>query len=245
MDDVRCDHDGSPSPRRLMGDFLGLMQRQRQVLHRVFGAEEVHPAQAHCLRVLADCGEISQSRLAELMLLTRPTVTRMLQRMERDGYVRRRTDPDDQRLTRVGLTDEGQRLHLRLDAMMSEYVLATLGRLPESDRRELGRLLHTWRELADEALARWSGDVLPADADVLAVEVVPAHLLPGDPLPGDPLPGDPAPDVPTPEGPVPGAPSGGPASGGPADELPPPDLGPPPEALTDDLTSCTPRGSAP
>jgi len=234
VDDVRCDHDGSPSPRRLMGDFFELMQRQRQVLHRVFGAEEVHPAQAHCLRVLADRGEISQSRLAELMLLTRPTVTRMLQRMERDGYVRRRTDPDDQRLTRVGLTDEGHRLHLRLDAMMGDYVRATLGRLPESDRRELGRLLRTWRELADEALARWSGDVLPAD--VLAVELVPAHLLPDDLLPNDPLPDGPTPDGPTPDGP---------ASDGPADELPPPGSGPPPEAPTDDLTSCIPRGSAP
>ena len=38
------------------------------------------------------------------------TVTRMVIRMERSGFVERRTDPDDQRVSRVYLTERGRSL---------------------------------------------------------------------------------------------------------------------------------------
>jgi len=151
MDAVR---DDDVSPRALLRDFMGLMHQQRLVLQRAFAKEDVPPGQAHCMGVLSQVDEIGQSALAEIMTLTRPSITRLLQRMERSGLVWRRTDETDQRLTLVGLTAEGRRQSARLDAVLTEYMRATLGRFPEGDRRELGRLLRTWRELADESLAR-------------------------------------------------------------------------------------------
>jgi transcription initiation factor TFIIIB Brf1 subunit/transcription initiation factor TFIIB len=77
--------------------------------------------------------------------------------MERAGLVWRRTDSADQRLTRVGLTDEGRHLQQQLETVIDEYMNATLARLPDNDRRQLARLLRTWRALADQALARGAG----------------------------------------------------------------------------------------
>jgi MarR family transcriptional regulator, organic hydroperoxide resistance regulator len=145
--------DPDADPRALLREFTGLMHQQRLVLHRAFAREELHPGQAHCLRVLGQSDEIAQSALAELMVLSRPSVTRLLQRMERAGLIWRRTDLDDQRITRVGLTDAGRRRLARMSAVLDGYTGATLARLPENDRRQLSRLLRAWRELADDVLA--------------------------------------------------------------------------------------------
>src|SRR6266571_5311833 len=46
----------------------------------------------------------------EFMEIQSATVTRMVIRMERAGFVERRTDPDDQRVSRVYLTERGRSL---------------------------------------------------------------------------------------------------------------------------------------
>lgn len=134
-------------------EHMGIVHRQRLLLHRVFAKQQLHPAQAMCMRMLARCGEVSQRDLAESMMLTRPSITRILQRMERAGLVTRRTDAADQRQTLVALTPAGLDLQHRLDTAISEYVAATLDRMPAHDRQELARILPIWRDLADRALA--------------------------------------------------------------------------------------------
>ena len=134
-------------------EHMGIVHRQRQLLHRVFAKQHLYPAQALCMRMLAQCGEVTQSELADAMTLSRPSITRILQRMERAGLVIRRTDAADQRQTLVALTAAGLELQQRLDSAMAEYVAATLDRMPEQDRADLARILPIWRSLADEALA--------------------------------------------------------------------------------------------
>jgi MarR family transcriptional regulator, organic hydroperoxide resistance regulator len=141
-------------PRAVLHEFMRLMHLQRLLLFRAFAREEMPPGQAHCLRVLGQSGPITQSGLAEIMVLSRPTVTRLVQRMERTELIWRRTDPGDQRLTRVGLTEAGEQRVAGMDAALREYMNATLARLPEDDRQHLARTLRAWRDLADEALLR-------------------------------------------------------------------------------------------
>ena len=50
----------------------------------------------------------SQRELADVLHLARPTVTKMVQALERSGAVERRPAPGDQRLTRVYLTTSGR-----------------------------------------------------------------------------------------------------------------------------------------
>jgi len=49
------------------------------------------------------------SRLAEKTALDRPTITGLLDRLERDGWVERRLDPTDRRTFRVHLTSRAKR----------------------------------------------------------------------------------------------------------------------------------------
>jgi MarR family transcriptional regulator, organic hydroperoxide resistance regulator len=53
---------------------------------------------------------ITQSQLVERLMVEPPTVTKMLQRIEGEGLVERRPDPDDARVSRVFLTAKGRAL---------------------------------------------------------------------------------------------------------------------------------------
>jgi MarR family transcriptional regulator, organic hydroperoxide resistance regulator len=94
---------------------VGLLLVQLCRAHRnlVAGALEglhVHVGQEHVVYRLAVEQGITQAQLAEALCVDASTVTKMLQRLERDGVVERRADPDDARVQRVYLTPNGTRL---------------------------------------------------------------------------------------------------------------------------------------
>jgi DNA-binding MarR family transcriptional regulator len=130
-------------------EFLALGRLQSQLLHRAFAKQCLHPTQAICIAVLAHHGELAQSDLGEALVLSRPSVTRLLQRMERGGLVTRRPDAGDLRQTIVALTPAGRELQHRMHEATAEYAMNTLALLPETDRAELARILAAWRRLAE------------------------------------------------------------------------------------------------
>jgi MarR family transcriptional regulator, organic hydroperoxide resistance regulator len=140
--------------------FKRTMHLQRQLMWRLLaeeGAEGLHPGQAGCLLVLGDADSLSQRDLADRLHVARPTVTTMLQAMEKAGLVVRQTDADDQRLTRVNLTEDGRRLTERMKSVSGLYMQQAVGSMSGGDRQALTRLLDT---LGDN-LARALGAAAP------------------------------------------------------------------------------------
>ena len=133
--------------------FLNAMRLHRQLMIKTLTARGAHPGQAICLRLLAAHDGISQRDLAEMLHVARPTVTRMLQAIEKSGMVERRPDAADQRLTRVYLTAAGRDREREVSAIASDYVKQTIGTLPEADQRELARLLGELGASLSRALA--------------------------------------------------------------------------------------------
>ncbi|MEO3750566.1 MarR family transcriptional regulator [Streptomyces sp. B6B3] len=60
----------------------------------------------HALAALLEGGQMGAGRLAELMGMTTGAVTRLVDRLERAGYVRREPDPDDRRRVVLGVVHE-------------------------------------------------------------------------------------------------------------------------------------------
>jgi DNA-binding MarR family transcriptional regulator len=58
-------------------------------------------------------GKLRMSDLADSMLVAQSSVTRLIDRMERAGLVRREPNLLDRRVTMVAMTEEGQRLYAR------------------------------------------------------------------------------------------------------------------------------------
>jgi DNA-binding MarR family transcriptional regulator len=79
------------SRARVLLDKIGLYRGQPPMLEALFKQE----------------GR-SHSELAERLHVRPPTITKMIQRMERAGFVERRQDVEDERVSRVYLTQAGR-----------------------------------------------------------------------------------------------------------------------------------------
>jgi DNA-binding MarR family transcriptional regulator len=81
--------------------------------------------------------------LAETCLLQQPTMTKLLDRMARDGLVRRTPDRRDRRVVRVALTPQGEGLAMELVRAAKQHEIEVLARHPEAEATALKPLLRS------------------------------------------------------------------------------------------------------
>ncbi|HEY5432975.1 MAG TPA: MarR family transcriptional regulator [Coriobacteriia bacterium] len=137
----------------------------RQLLGRMMAEHGDHPGAAGVLRALAERDGITQRDLAEVLHLSRPTVTTMLQRLEQNGLIERWDDEADQRLTRIRLTERGRSQSEMVKGSFVAYIDDTIGSMAEPDRRELARLLNILADNTAAALARPEAPAPSGDND--------------------------------------------------------------------------------
>lgn len=106
------------------------------------------PTQHSALVTIERSGPVSIGDLAEAEQVSAPTATRVVDRLEAAGLVRRTRCPEDRRVVRVALTPAGRR---RLEASRSRRTLWLAHRLAElsaEDRRRLGEALDVLEALS-------------------------------------------------------------------------------------------------
>ncbi len=81
--------------------------------------------------------------LAEVCLLQQPTMTKLLDRMVRDGLVTRTQDARDRRVVRVALTPKGDALAGDLIAAACQHETDVLARFPELEAINLKAVLRS------------------------------------------------------------------------------------------------------
>ena len=101
----------------------------------------LHRAQGPALFFLRHHEGASQNQIARSLHLTAASVTNMLQRMERDGWVERRSDPGDQRISRVYPTDQAKALDEEAQACFRDLDQEIVGALGEEERIAFRELL--------------------------------------------------------------------------------------------------------
>jgi DNA-binding MarR family transcriptional regulator len=126
---------------QVLSSFRKATHLNRQLFMRLAQDAGGHPGRNFVLGMLAGHEGISQRDLAEKLHLARPTITIMLQKMEHEGLIERWNDPDDQRLTRIRLTEAGTAQNRGMGEAYARYITATIGALSEADRIEFTRLL--------------------------------------------------------------------------------------------------------
>ncbi|QRG70648.1 MarR family transcriptional regulator [Brevibacillus choshinensis] len=85
-----------------------VMKLHRHNLDLLIQKYDVHPGQPPLLLRLYRHGGLMQRELASSMNVKPATLTVMINRMEKSGLVIRKPDPNDQRVSRVYLTDKGK-----------------------------------------------------------------------------------------------------------------------------------------
>lgn len=101
----------------------------------------LYPGQEIMLSYLAERGDQRQSALVLALSIDPSTVTKMLQRLERAGLVRRRPCPEDGRVTLVAITDAGLDLIDDVNRYWRDLEERTTAGMSPAQRDELGRAL--------------------------------------------------------------------------------------------------------
>ena len=101
----------------------------------------LYRGQQFVLCTLWDKEGITQSELADVLQVHPATVTNALKRMDRSGFVERRNDPQDQRVSRVYLTDAGREIRGAVEGIWAELEEQTMAGFSQDERETLEHLL--------------------------------------------------------------------------------------------------------
>jgi DNA-binding MarR family transcriptional regulator len=89
--------------------------------HAVASEHGFTPSDWRVLATLASGEPSSIGRLAQIAVMKQPTVTRLLDRMEASGHVRRLPSGGDRRVTLVAITPAGKKVAARLIPLAREH----------------------------------------------------------------------------------------------------------------------------
>ena len=112
-------------------------QRAEELLNEI----GLHTGQEMLMCGLWEKEGITQTELADYVKIQPATVTNMLQRLEREGFVERRPDIVDQRVSRVYATKKGRDIKERVQEQWSQLEQESFGGLNVEERVLLRRLL--------------------------------------------------------------------------------------------------------
>ena len=119
---------------RLRMDVSRLARRLRQE-----AGVELSPSQTAALATIERHGPLTPSELAARERVQRPTVTRVLARLEESGLVVRAPDPADRRSSLVSVSDEGRSLLAVLRTRKDAFLAQRLDELDAEEREVLDR----------------------------------------------------------------------------------------------------------
>jgi DNA-binding MarR family transcriptional regulator len=114
------------------------------------GDEQLSLPQALLLSGLLHEPELTVGALAEQAMVSNPTATRMLDALERAGFVLRRKCERDRRAVLVSLTDEGRRVVEDSWSDLHDGLTRASAALSDGERSEATRLLDRLSLLMDE-----------------------------------------------------------------------------------------------
>lgn len=141
--EIKC----PPVDWELLARFFRLQRLLRQEVEARLGSLGLSGLEAWLLKVLSQRPYPSEA--ARAMGLPPPTVSHMVRRLERAGFLAREVDPEDLRRHRLRLTPKGARALRRAEALMAEAFARRASRLQEGERAELLRLFAKLEEDAE------------------------------------------------------------------------------------------------
>jgi MarR family transcriptional regulator, organic hydroperoxide resistance regulator len=113
----------------------------RAAAGRLLRGAGIYPGQEFVMMLLWEKGALRQADLIKALEVDPSTVTKMLQRLEQTGHVRRRPDPRDGRAVLVEATDRNHGLHDEVAHAWTGLEEHTLAGLSPAERTQLAALL--------------------------------------------------------------------------------------------------------
>lgn len=135
-----------PAPPPEQDAFVTLQRAAARLMEEVaelLRPYRLRPGQYNVLRILrgAHPQQLACHEIAARMMTREPDLTRLLDRLEAAGLVKRSRQPTDRRVVRVGITPSGLELLAQLDAPVLALHRSQFAALGPSRTATLARLL--------------------------------------------------------------------------------------------------------
>jgi DNA-binding MarR family transcriptional regulator len=130
---------------RLRLDISRMARRLRQE-----AGAQLSPSQTSALATIERHGPLTPSELAIRERVQRPTVTRVLAKLEEDGLIARAADPADRRSSLVSISPAGIELLEVVRTRKDAYLARRLEALDEADRAALDRAAAVLERMLEE-----------------------------------------------------------------------------------------------
>ncbi len=108
------------------------------------------------IKMLEQLGDLSLSSLSDRIRARNNTVTGIIDRMQREGLVRRERSQGDRRIVLIRLTDKGQKLAASIEVEPMELFRRALSSLPAGDLEQLLRILGQVQQTVRATIAEHS-----------------------------------------------------------------------------------------
>lgn len=114
------------------------------------------------IKILDQIGDLSLSSLSGRIKANNSTVTGIIDRMEREGLVRRERSQTDRRMVLIRLTDKGRALAGQIEVQPMEIFRQAVAALPKSEMQTLFSILDRVQRTVRQTIAQTS-DAQPAE----------------------------------------------------------------------------------
>lgn len=135
--------------QHLLQEFYRVARSRHALFRSLLSRYGVTLQQWHLLMYMKTCGKMRVTDLSEMMLVSKPTASRMLNTLCDKGLARKKLDSKDRRLVYVELTPRGSKVVGEADVKQKEMVCRVLAKM---DRDETQAFLHTMQKIADALL---------------------------------------------------------------------------------------------
>ena len=131
-----------PPPRGNIGARIGFISRKsKNYFNQVVSEEGLFAGQHHIIMMLERVGCATVSQIAEEMRTTSATASVSIKRLEKAGFVEKRSSDSDARITKIYLTDKALAVTQRIKAKMDEAEESLTQGLTQEEKYLLSDLL--------------------------------------------------------------------------------------------------------
>ncbi|MGW0086460.1 MarR family winged helix-turn-helix transcriptional regulator [Streptomyces sp. NPDC003393] len=155
--------DQSDRKQEPLGTARALAETASAVIRAVTDRREMSFTTASTLARLERGGPARLTALAAAEGVAQPSMTQLVQRLERRGLVRRVDDPADGRVTLVAVTDAGREVLAERRRLRDSRLADLLAALPAEDQEALGEAVRTALPLVLRMLEGATGPCHPTE----------------------------------------------------------------------------------
>jgi DNA-binding MarR family transcriptional regulator len=131
------------SDETLAEAFWSVARQLRDASQETLAPWDITPSHLRALRVLRRHGIMRLSELSDRLHIAPRSTTEVVDALESRGLVERQPDPGDRRATLIEVTKHGASV---LDAIRGTEAERVFGRLSQTDRAHLARILRKLRD---------------------------------------------------------------------------------------------------